>query len=275
MRSLQQPTTTVGSQHSCSTSSKLAGQCCHRHTVDRSSKWNAELARMYCWLRQHKIIVLRPHAFQQHTTQFIIKHSRGRPGDSPSSYACWRVPYHLQDRHWLELINNHRHILAEQRLVLEQQLSHVLAVLSRFESQTYIHVYQSTGQHTTGSAGTSSRVLMVFDMPRFGLEFELHSDSILASRDFKGYCLDECQQLAEYTADGFVSYTLPDFQQYLVLRRCQRLTAGAVPGSGRADMLVLVPSGLVQPGWAGAGKVAVAVDESCGAKLQVGTRALP
>ncbi|KAL4434355.1 hypothetical protein ABPG75_000796 [Micractinium tetrahymenae] len=82
---------------------------------------------------------------------------------------------------------------------------------------------------------------MLFELPRFGLEFELLPSGELRSLDYAGHRLAACQQLWEPAAaaghdggsSGAASYTLPDFQQYLVLE----------PAAPLQRRLVIVPVG--------------------------------
>ncbi len=148
----------------------------------------------------------------------------------------------------------------------------------------------------TGQQGDAAERVLVFELPRYGLEFELRGWQLL-SRDYSGYRLRREQQLVavvdgrqqhgaaagaagvragvragaaeEQEADDnaraghsrscsgaatptashlppavhHVSYTLPEFRQYLVL---ERVPGGPLEmGARRADELVLVPSGVV------------------------------
>eukprot|EP00878_Enallax_costatus_P022742 GHUV01024146.1.p1 GENE.GHUV01024146.1~~GHUV01024146.1.p1 ORF type:complete len:469 (+),score=155.16 GHUV01024146.1:124-1407(+) len=216
------------------------------------------------WLsRQQNVIILRARDFQEHDVYHIISYNPDASASSAVTCRCWRVPPHLQAHHWCELLGRHKATLQAHVLFVEYKESHVLQVLSKFEQKQFIHAYRCTTRR-----GSSSQTLMAFELPRFGLEFELHDNGQLASKQFKGYCLHECQQLV---ADGAARYTLPDFDRYLVLHRCAELSCAHVPGSGRADVLVLVPAGPVQPGWATGAKVSVLTDCAVGATLQVST----
>lgn len=230
--------------------------------------------------RQHDVILLRPHAFQRHTINFIMRYSaaygcsstaaRGsRTLPLAATYNCWQVPHHMQAQPWLNLLQNSS--LQECQLVLQNKKSHILHVLSKFEQQQFIHAYAcSASSQQVQHSSSSNQALMVFELQRFGLGFELHPQGQLLSRDFKGYCLHECQQLVHQATGSTAQYTLPGFQQYLVLQRCNQLSSGVVPGSGRADVLVLVPAGRVSAGCTDADRYWVEMDGASGAKLMVG-----
>lgn len=211
--------------------------------------------------REHGVIILRPPEFLKHSTEYLISvtASSTSPPSEKSSYCCWHVPSHLQGEHWLQLLKQQPPELVQQHLVLQDEYSHLLQVLSKMEDKQFIHAYQCISQHKAASDGAAgeSYPLMLFELPRFCLKFSLHSNGVLASEDFKGYRLHECQQLVQQASDGSTHYTLADFQQYLVLQRSPELSTGFVPGSGKADVLVLVPAGQIQPLWSRSGKVSV------------------
>lgn len=218
--------------------------------------------------RRHGVILLRPQAFLQHSIHHIIR-PRAISSSTRSLYGCWRIPSHLQNRHWLQLLPSNMPDLYQGQMVLPLSTPHVLEVLSVFEDKQFIHVYKGAQQQQATTGSTCSTSVMLFELPRFGLEFELHSNGVLAPRDFKGYRLHKCQQLVSQAADGSAHYTLPDFVQYLVLQHSPELSSDVVPGSGRSDVLVLVPAGQVQPVWSQARKVTVVTNTSSNAKLKV------
>jgi hypothetical protein len=89
---------------------------------------------------------------------------------------------------------------------------------------------------------------MLFELPRFGLEFELRA-GLLWSLDYSGYHLHPRQQLL--SEQGCLSpgacsiktvYTLPNFRQYLVLQRAQQQSVMAGQRGGKR---VIVPVGQV------------------------------
>eukprot|EP00878_Enallax_costatus_P005957 GHUV01006249.1.p1 GENE.GHUV01006249.1~~GHUV01006249.1.p1 ORF type:complete len:2036 (+),score=737.34 GHUV01006249.1:1069-7176(+) len=282
------------------------------------------------WLnRQHKVIVLRPKHFQQHSVSFLIRYgvSDRIGGQSPPAAAssasaeppvqatalwCWRVPHHLTSEHWLSLLSNYAHQLQTQPMVLADSSEH-LRILGKFEDAAYIHVYASDKALSAPSAGSaeaqgahvaarsvSTNLVTVpellFELPRFGLEFELRGGCLL-SKAHSGYCLSKYQQLvgqvpprdsagpvcapagAEMEGNSgstsssggssissAVHYTLPGFRQYLVLEPVQEGSSDAPrPADGYGSKMVLVPAGqVVQTGssssggipWAGTASVA-------------------
>jgi hypothetical protein len=170
--------------------------------------------------------VLRPHNFREHDTHFLlhwaVPDSAAASPAAPGSleYVCRRVPLHLREQHWAALLTEHAAGLTDQ-LVLHQ--SDVTRVLSKFESQHFIHAYvdaatpaaagssgqgASSGSRKRASIGkrkdaSSSSAdgnregpqrAMLFELPRFGLEFELRGGE-LRSLDYAGYRLRACQQL--------------------------------------------------------------------------------
>jgi hypothetical protein len=199
--------------------------------------------------------VLRPPHFREHETSFVLTWDAGTAQRSSSSnlvkYICLRVPPHLRGQHWHDLLGKHRPALTDQ-LVLHA--SHVKDILSKVERPEFIHVYVSSVNSSHGAACQQGDPPdMLFELPRFGLEFELRAGSIW-SKDYSGYCLHPCQQLLEH---------LPDFRQYLVLRQ-QQQGGGTVAQKG--GQRVLVPVGLVQRKRE---EVAVVHGSSCRDELKV------
>ena len=97
---------------------------------------------------------------------------------------------------------------------------------------------------------TSPGTNMTFELPRYGLEFELVGNSLL-SLDYRGYRLAKEQQLTSPVVQG---YTLPGFQHYLILEKVPDTVGPAVAmGAGKMDeidfmattRLVLIPAGQV------------------------------
>lgn len=107
----------------------------------------------------------------------------------------------------------------------------------------------TSGCSTPGGAAASAHGhRMLFELPRFQLEFELRGGT-LWSRDHDGYQLASCQQLWEAAAaaegaGGGPSFTLPDFRQYLVLQPAEPGGSSSRPGPART--LLLVPEGRVR-----------------------------
>lgn len=108
-------------------------------------------------------------------------------------------------------------------------------------------------------------LVLLLELPRYGLEFGLrHGEGQVLSRTHSGYRLHHRQLLVSCpaTADiaaatasageagaaagtwySGVQYTLPEFQQYLVLERVPVATDWAGGGGRQEDTLVLVPAG--------------------------------
>lgn len=242
--------------------------------------------------RDRRVIILRPPSFQQHAVHFVIECSDAAPGKA-SALSCWRVPHHLRSAPWQQLLDQHHGQLTE-RLVLPQQLP-LIGVLSRLEAAACIHVFaprnsdsSSGDSNSKGSSSSSPAWRLLFELSRFGLEFELQRDGLVASRDHSGFSLSSCQRLvwqapagsaadAVTAAAGGTCYTLPGFTQYLLLERQEQPGSSSssssapvvVPG-GPGEQIVLVPAGevLLQ-----SGGVSVAVSNEADARLQVRTAA--
>jgi hypothetical protein len=210
--------------------------------------------------REEQVIILRPPDFQHHSPLFIIKYNTAAAASGQqATYTCWKVPHHLScdSQHWWQLLTQPQlqQQLAAQQLVLMQPGSRIMHVLSKFEQLQFVHVF------VPADDSSSSKVQAVpagscFELPRFGLEFELQQDGKLASKGLKGYELAEQQQLvmkheqkqlatAEQQQPAAVDYTLPDFTRYLVLRPSSSSSSVVLPGVGRSSTLVLVPAGNV------------------------------
>jgi hypothetical protein len=243
-------------------------------------------------------------------------------GIARHSYSCWRVPAHLQKLPWQELLGERAGQLSEQLLLLANShvasvlakleeprfihcysisttledtagnghsiTSHALAPMSTSSGSSSSQVLScssssSAGSATiTGGAGGEMAGGLLFELPRFGLEFEL-LQGVLVSRQYSGFTLGRQQQLVwqpDALAGGSTGaaapplhYTLPGLCQYLVLKKLQPVAAAAgAPAAqqqGRAAAtLMLVPAGAVLPPWDGG--VRVQVDSACGARVQVG-----
>ncbi len=181
-------------------------------------------------------------------------------------------------------------------------------LLSKFEDPCFTHTYirrtaavpapgGGAGRGAAGGSSSGTEQRLVLELPRYELEFEL-VDGRLVSCDYSGYCLRRCQQLVgavdrpwqqhqqqQHNAAGAqaqsqqqqgqghvdvkeVSYTLPNFQQYLVLERMPG--QGVELGARRGDVLVLVPAGeVVLPAARGDQLVRVHTPVDCAAKLKV------
>lgn len=152
--------------------------------------------------------------------------------------------------------------------------SHIKTVLAKLEVSKFIHTYVPLSATTT-----SMRQSMLFELPRYSLEFQLQQGQ-LVSLDYSGYRLSQNQQLATSqgtnTCDSVNSqafYTLPGFQQYLMLQRIPGRSV--IVGARRAESLVIVAMGKVAgnvdvSSHSGA-SVKVEVESSSKAYLKVGT----
>ncbi|KAG2494611.1 hypothetical protein HYH03_007376 [Edaphochlamys debaryana] len=246
------------------------------------------------WLcRERGVIVLRPPNFQEHDVHFVIEcrtsTSSAASSSGPVAYDCRRVPPHLQGLHWLDLLSDHRAELIDQ-LVLLSGCAVRNTILAKLEDTNFIHCFappsssmiqwpagglSSRQSRATGIDSTPERppqpvsYRLLFELPRYGLEFELRSGGELASRDYPGYRLRRRQLLIDIGSDaGYgrarVSYTLPEFHQYLVLERSTAVRQLPV-GTQRADALVLITAGPVQRN---GGQVSVAMPSGSGARLK-------
>ncbi|PNH12760.1 hypothetical protein TSOC_000242, partial [Tetrabaena socialis] len=209
-------------------------------------EWGAELPvrlrKLYShWLnREHGVIVIRTPGFESNDVHFLLQCAATIGPAAAAGYDVRRVPPHLWARHWTLLLSEHLDQLTD-RMVLLRGSSMLETFLAKYEQVPYIHTYDISD----GDGGT------LFELPRYGLEFVLRGGQVL-SRNYTGYRLRSRQQLVgDEPLDGSamgggdgVSYTIPDFQQYLVLERVQ-VPSGYVPGARRADVLVLVPAGEV------------------------------
>ncbi len=303
--------------------------------------------------REHAALLLRPPHFKEHDIDFVVQYDKGDLALLPDSarlpYDCYRVPPHLRQRHWTQLLQrpapsslsyytHGNHIALADRMLLPGDGCHLVwSVLAKFEDPAFIHVYELSeeegGEEVAGRAadssggrgGGSSPKPLVFELPRHGLEFVLRGSQAL-SRDYAGYRMRGLQQLVWMASkqqqeqqqqqdqqqqqqpgqtvmssmagtstsadkgggnDGGgsvlnlvdVSYTLPEFRQYLVL---ERVPGGVLElGARREEVLVLVPAGEVDvfrddggsgsrsgSGW-GCGRVRVKLSTYSGTKLQV------
>lgn len=204
-------------------------------------------------------------------------------GSSCSSvYACWQVPKHLQTQqteqrlHWTAVLTKHPDELSKLQLVLPHgSAPQVLQVLSKFESQECIHTFMPGhcpglsaaassnsnrsrfGRRSTGAPAGSTAVLpvaggaaagMTWDLPRCGLRFELSANGSVVSLLHCGYRLSTQQLLVSQSGTG-VSWTLPEFHQYLVLEQqgasSSSSSSGAPTRADSSSQLVLVPAGRV------------------------------
>jgi hypothetical protein len=161
--------------------------------------------------------------------------------------------------------------------------------LSKFEQLHFVHVF-APGSSTAGSSSSKVQAVSAgtcFELPRFGLTFELQQDGVLASKDYSGYVLAEQQllvsqqqqQLGATASQYACTYTLPEFTQYLVLQSrldsSSSSSAGsaAQPGAGRSSTLVLVPAGGVCRSGSSSGRgherIDINLDGASGAALNV------
>lgn len=216
-----------------------------------------------CFLacRSHSVIVLRGRDFQQHAPHFLIRcdlvDSSSSSADGATVFSCWPVPSHLQQQHWTAVLANAAAQLSERQLVLpDTKSSQVLRVLRKFEAAEFVHCFMpgacpglepwgSSVQGPEGvlpSAGKAAPGMM-WHLPRCSLQFELSAGGSVESLDQRGYSLST-QQLLVSGSSKEVSYTLPEFQQYLVLD-AQHGSSSDTVSTDHSDRVVLVPSGRV------------------------------
>eukprot|EP00798_Chlamydomonas_sp_ICE-L_P021581 gene21581-28577_t len=99
----------------------------------------------------------------------------------------------------------------------------------------------------TGSPPHESMSLL-WELPRYGLEFE-HINGIFLSRYYTGFKLADEQQLAsstdthDHAVDGSIDFTLPNFQQYLVLERIHQ--EGHTFQAQQSNRMIILPDGIV------------------------------
>jgi hypothetical protein len=244
--------------------------------------------------RSHSIIVLRSRDFQQHAPHFIIRCdlvASSSAADGAAVFSCWPVPQHLQQQHWTQVLAKAAAQLSERQLVLpDSQVSQVLRVLCRFEAADFLHCYMpgacpslepaphsSLQQQPPGvlpAAGKASPG-MVWHLPRCSLQFELSASGSVVSLDHRGY---QCstQQLLVSEPGQEISYTLPEFQQYLVLD-AQQGSSDTVT-TDQSNRVVLVPSGRVtvqrqQPGSSSSSRqepsIRVQLSDECSESVKV------
>eukprot|EP00798_Chlamydomonas_sp_ICE-L_P016685 gene16685-22945_t len=81
---------------------------------------------------------------------------------------------------------------------------------------------ESPTRNVQAGSAVHAPMSLLWELPRYGLEFT-YRDGTFISRDYAGFKLADEQQLAsskdDHAAEGCVDYTLPNFQQYLVLER--------------------------------------------------------
>ena len=97
----------------------------------------------------------------------------------------------------------------------------------------------AAGRYVNVSASSGAAVcIMLFELPRFGREFELLSSGALQSRDHQGHVLSGCQQLVNVWSDGPCTHTLPDLTRYLILDKSS-------PTGDLESQVVIMPVGHV------------------------------
>ncbi|GLC47559.1 hypothetical protein PLESTB_000001100 [Pleodorina starrii] len=246
--------------------------------------WGAELPLslrlLYShWLcRERGVLVLRPRDFQQHDVHYVIRCSASSssvPAAAANAtttavrsceFDCRRVPPHLRPQRWSQLLSEAHRADLPDRLVLLSGSTVKDKLLAKIEHPDFIHAYVSDGMVTAThgpAAANTNGPLLLLELPRFGLEFEVRPTDgsggggggggcgQVLSRDYTGYRLHRRQLLvygdaaagAPPVSFDAVQYTLPEFRQCLVLERVPG--TGAVVGARREDVLVLVPAGEV------------------------------
>eukprot|EP00798_Chlamydomonas_sp_ICE-L_P024217 gene24217-9817_t len=111
--------------------------------------------------------------------------------------------------------------------------------------------FESSAERTCNTEAGSSpheSLDLLWELPRYGLEFEYKNGTFL-SRDYAGFKLVDEQQLAsrtgedDHAVEGSVDYTLPNFQHYLVLERIHQ--EGHTFQAQQSDRMIIVPDGTV------------------------------
>lgn len=244
------------------------------------------LVLLWCFLRERSVLVIRPRNFNDHSIFFVARCHKGvtlvTTTESVVELNCWRVPQHLRQRPWTHLLPtaasdspissasspsfNPAASDLTHRLVLLNSSPFMARILSRFEDPSFIHVYLSSSNGVSGGirsthdkplAGLEQQQQLLLELPRYDLEFEVKINTgEIVSRDYSDYRLRRRQLLVEgeegagnTTAAeeaGAVKYTLPEFQQYLILERIPQTSA--VVGPRQENVLVLVPAGSVAVG---------------------------
>ena len=144
-----------------------------------------------------------------------------------------------------------------------------MVALYQWMKSTHSSSQSASCYQVLDSLAPLSDSLLQWELPRFGLKFQNDPRGTLMSQDYTGYRLANNQQLAS-NSSGW--YTLPEFQQYLVLERCEELLGSHNSSCARRpDLLILLPVGEVRAVTdSGHGSVRVAVPAACGAKVKVG-----
>ena len=181
------------------------------------------------WLcRNDSAIVFRPPDFSVRSVDFIASCESPEGG----SMWCYRVPVHLRSCEWQELLEKSEegdNVGSGGELVLARKGTKVMSALAKLEPRSVgpnavVHIYSQP------DGGLN------IDLPRFGLEFEVHSswmgsdDGGQAARGIRclshaGYHLACGQQLED---------TLPGLTRYFVLSR-----------DDDEETMILVPRGEV------------------------------
>lgn len=207
------------------------------------------------YYREKGLVVLRPLNFLQRDSHFVMRNE----GNS-QSFVCLRVPLHLRTLHWTQLLLPQQATQLTDVLVLHS--SRVKHVLSKFEPEQFIHTYWRTG--------SGGEPVLLFELPRYGLEFAQYASGTPAAVTYSGYHLAKSQQLVSGSRDGGdAQYTLPNFQQYLVLQLAP--SSEVAVGVSRAKRMVLMRVGSVLAPAEGLAKIQVS--DATGAILKVRLKA--
>ena len=96
--------------------------------------------------RKRLAIIIRGEDFQDHSSDFVMTCGSTRDGPPPGDlgaddlkYSCRRVPLHLRDVHWTQLLSSPD---VTDKLMLPDATCHVWKVLSKIESPNLIHCYK-------------------------------------------------------------------------------------------------------------------------------------
>ncbi|KAG2496538.1 hypothetical protein HYH03_005361 [Edaphochlamys debaryana] len=247
---------------------------------------------------------LPPRLRQLHSHWLCSPIGGAASGGASVAYDIRRVPPHLRSFHWSDLLLEHHSAQLTDQLVSLNGCALKDTVLGKFERPEFIHCFQPAARQPSGPAAPAHTATeasiplkrtrsgtpvgkaqrgapgggsmaaeppptwrLLFELPRFGYEFELRSGGELASRDRAGYRLHRRQLLTDGDLERpqEASYTLPEFGQYLVLERQPSPQQQPSSSSQGSAQLVLVPAG---PVVRQADRVSVTTSSYCDAHLR-------
>lgn len=162
----------------------------------------------YC--REELCVVLRRTAFYEREAQFMLVHSseidfiasavKNHAGDlglnGDRAWLCFRLPDHQAKKcPWRDHM---RSLSWFDQLVLPNAASAAMQIFGKFETDPgVVHAYYDADG------------MLIFELPRYDLGFQLEESGKLRSRNFSGFSLAGKQQLDD---------ALAGFSQYLILK---------------------------------------------------------